>query len=506
MKRALFIFLMLMLFMACPCALAQQVVMEDSGAAMEFPDPWLVLSPATVRVYASVLSDAGMDAEAMAARYAQDGVVCEAWSEDFTQCLRLTLTTDERSQRIHDIERATDGERSTIKNLFENNRYEGQKSNVRYQSASWVTHSTMGRFLLTRYNVKENDEITARGLQYFTIRNGVNYVIDWSVTGRRLTNADLTWFRQGILENFIFTVQIDPPPLPVTLEASLPSETGNAALRLEGRTSANAGLSLTYMDGESAEEVLSVGSANSDGTFTLNFELPQAGVYTITLTAEKEGYTPASISGQLTYEPKLLPVNFTELPEGEVTGDMTPLSGVTVAGATLQLLTDKGVTTKRAGSTGTFSFELTTKEAGEYSYTLAVDKTGYDQRRIPVHFTRVITDQQQMQKIKDSAQRISYANLQKKSGQYLGTVMRLSGQVAEVTEGQGSWFIRLNIVKSAKGTWGSPVLISCGENPGIETGSNIVIYASVAEPFIEQDAEGADVTVPGFTFILWEQN
>lgn len=119
-----------------------------------------------------------------------------------------------------------------------------------------------------------------------------------------------------------------------------------------------------------------------------------------------------------------------------MTGDTTPLSGVTVAGATLQLLTDKGVTTKRAGSTGTFSFELTTKEAGEYSYTLAVDKTGYDQRRIPVHFTRVITDQQQMQKIKDSAQRISYANLQKKSGQYLGTVMRLSGQVAEVTEGQ----------------------------------------------------------------------
>ena len=49
------------------------------------------------------------------------------------------------------------------------------------------------------------------------------------------------------------------------------------------------------------------------------------------------------------------------------------------------------------------------------------------------------------------------------------------------------------------------MLISCAENPGIEAGSNIVIYASVAEPFIEQDAAGADVTVPGFTFILWEQ-
>ena len=49
------------------------------------------------------------------------------------------------------------------------------------------------------------------------------------------------------------------------------------------------------------------------------------------------------------------------------------------------------------------------------------------------------------------------------------------------------------------------MLITWADNPGIESGSNIVIYASVAEPFVEQDLEGQDVLVPGFTFILWEQ-
>ena len=230
MKRVWTAALLILLLSLCPAALAQQVVMEDAGVAMEFPDPWLVLSPATVRVYADLLADAGLDAAAMAERYKQDGVVCEAWSEDFTQSLRLCVTSDERSQRIHDIERATSSERSQLASLFENNRYEGQKSNVRYQSASWLTHSSMGRFLLLRYNVRESDEIVARGLQYFTIRNGVNYVIDWQVSGRSLTNADLTWFRQEILENFLFTVQIDPPPLPVTLEVALPTETGSADL------------------------------------------------------------------------------------------------------------------------------------------------------------------------------------------------------------------------------------------------------------------------------------
>src|SRR5699024_7006776 len=163
---------------------------------------------------------------------------------------------------------------SQLASLFENNRYEGQKSNVRYQSASWLTHSSMGRFLLLRYNVRENDEIVARGLQYFTIRNGVNYVIDWQVSGRSLTNADLTWFRQEILETFRFTVQIDPPPLPVTLEVALPTETGSADLTVSGTASANATLTLSGVCGEGEQTVLAQGEASSGGSFTLSFTLP----------------------------------------------------------------------------------------------------------------------------------------------------------------------------------------------------------------------------------------
>lgn len=506
MKRTLFCIALLLALCLCPAALAQQIVMEDSGVAMEFPDPWLVLSPSTVRMYGAILQDAGMDADGMARRYAQDGVVCEAWSPDGTECLRLSVTADERSLRLHDIERATDSERKSLKELFANNRYEAQKSNVRYQSASWTTHPSMGRFLLTRYTVKENDEVTGRGLQYFTIRNGANYTIDWYLTGRRLTNADLSWFRQNVLEKFFFTVQIDPPPLPVTLNTSLPVETGNAVLTLEGTASPNAGLTLSCTDGESEEQVLSVGAANADGSFTLNFELEAAGIYALTLTAEKEGYMPTALSGQLTYEPRLLPVNFDRLPDGEVTSDTTQLSGTTIAGATLQLLSDKGVTKKRVGSSGTFSFELTTKDAGEHSYTLVVTLDGYDQRRIPIQFTRVITEAQRIQQIKDSAERISYANLQKHSDQHLGAVMRLSGQVSAVTEGTGgAWFIRMNISRNSAGEWGSPVLISCTENPGIERGSSIVVYAAVAQPYLEQSESGEDVNTPGFTFILWEQ-
>lgn len=505
MKRVWTAALLILLLSLCPAALAQQVVMEDAGVAMEFPDPWLVLSPATVRVYADLLADAGLDAAAMAERYKQDGVVCEAWSEDFTQSLRLCVTSDERSQRIHDIERATSSERSQLASLFENNRYEGQKSNVRYQSASWLTHLSMGRFLLLRYNVRENDEIVARGLQYFTIRNGVNYVIDWQVSGRSLTNADLTWFRQEILENFLFTVQIDPPPLPVTLEVALPTETGSADLTVSGTASANATLTLSGVCGEGEQTVLAQGEASSGGSFTLSFTLPQEGEYFLTLRAEKEGYAPASASGQLTYEARLLPVNFTQLPTGDVTTDTTALSGTTLSGASIQLLSEKGLVTRRVGSSGAFSFELTSDTEGVHEYTLVVTLDGYDQRRIPITFTRVITDAQRMQAIKDSAVRLSYATLQTRSDEHAGEVMRLSGQVAEVTQGDGVWFVRMNITQDTRGNWSSPVLITCADNPGIESGSNIVIYASVAEPFVEQDLEGQDVLVPGFTFILWEQ-
>ena len=157
---------------------------------------------------------------------------------------------------------------------------------------------------------------------------------------------------------------------------------------------------LRHVEAGLAEQtVLAQGEASSGGSFTLSFTLPQEGEYFLTLRAEKEGYAPASASGQLTYEARLLPVNFTQLPTGDVTTDTTALSGTTLSGASIQLLSEKGLVTRRVGSSGAFSFELTSDTEGVHEYTLVVTLDGYDQRRIPITVTRVITDAQRMQAI-----------------------------------------------------------------------------------------------------------
>ena len=81
-----------------------------------------------------------------------------------------------------------------------------------------------------------------------------------------------------------------------------------------------------------------------------------------------------------------------------VTGDTTTIAGTTLAGVQLQLVTPFGVSKKRSGNDGAFSFELTTKDAGEYKYTLILDKSGYNQRRVPFTVTRIITDDQEQEK------------------------------------------------------------------------------------------------------------
>lgn len=82
----------------------------------------------------------------------------------------------------------------------------------------------------------------------------------------------------------------------MTLSAAIPAEVSDAHVELSGTTNSNAALYITLSDGDSAGEVVSVASADADGYFSIFFDLPAEGSYSITLTAEKDGYADAQHS------------------------------------------------------------------------------------------------------------------------------------------------------------------------------------------------------------------
>ena len=208
----------------------------------------------------------------------------------------------------------------------------------------------------------------------------------------------------------------DAPTPTVRLTAEIPQETTVADLVITGRATADATLVAQAPDAQGEMQLLSVGQAGSGGSFSLLVPLEEEGVYDITLTASVEGMLDASASGTVTYSAKTLPVTLGGIEDGgvhTVTTSKTVLSGQTLAGTQMQLVTPFGVSKKRADNDGKFSFELTTDSAREYHYTLILDKDGFNQRRYPFTLLRVMTDDQQKQEIRKSAEKISYRQLQR---------------------------------------------------------------------------------------------
>ena len=110
MKNILIIIISVLCATVCAppqaCA-AQQIELDSVHARLSFPDPWLVLTPASLPVYAGILREAGMDPIAMEARFAEDGIVAEGWSEDYKDSYRLLVSEDELSRLLFDIDRAS---------------------------------------------------------------------------------------------------------------------------------------------------------------------------------------------------------------------------------------------------------------------------------------------------------------------------------------------------------------------------------------------------------------
>lgn len=178
------------------------------------------------------------------------------------------------------------------------------------------------------------------------------------------------------------------------------------------------------------------------------------------------------------------------------------ITGTTLAGVQLQLVTPFGVSKKKSGNDGTFSFELTTDTAGDYNYTLILDKSGYNQRRVAFAITRVTTDEQEKDKIRQSAVKLSYKELQQDKAENRGKVMRLYGPVSEISSSGSIYYVRLQYNKNAKGKWYNDVVIICDADTGAKVGDMMTAVVTVDGVYDEQDASGNDVAVPRFNLLF----
>ena len=497
MKRFISLCLLALALTAALPACAQTVTMDEMHMAFDYPDDWLVLSPQLAMVYAPLLEEAGIDAAELSGTLEKQGVLSRAYNADFTQSLSVLIREDDAAFEIYDISAVTDEQRKTIRRRAENGSL-FETTGMKVQDIEWQRENGL-YWLYLHYTKSHGEQTVGRGIRYISIFNGNFVMIDWFKEKERFSNRDLSAFRDRISD--LTVEKVAAPVRAVRLTAEIPTETNTAAFEIVGQTTGGAALVAEAPDENGVMQTLSVGVAKDNGSFALLVELPKEGTYDVILTASKEGMLSLSAEGQILYSAKTLPVSGIA-EKMTTTSDETVLKGETLAGVQIQLVTPFGLSKKRAGNDGSFKFELTTKDAGDYDYTLILDKSGFDQRRIHFTITREMTKTQEQDRIKESAEAISYKNLQKDLPENRGKTMTIRGPVAEISSGGGTYYVRMHYNKDAKGNWYNPVVIVAKEDMNVKVGEMMTAVVTVSGVYEEQNSMGETVIIPKLDLVF----
>lgn len=493
------VFICLLAFLAPALAGAQTITMDEGHVSFDYPESMLVVSPQLCGVYAPLLEEAGIDPDVLAEEMRAQGVLTRAYAADFHSSMSVIVKEDDLSREIFDIAHITDSQRGTLRRRAEGDRL-WETTGLRTQDCEWQKEN--GEYwLYVHYSVTSADEMQGRGLRYITVKNGMYMMLDWQRDGKqRFTGRDLNTFR-GRLSALTLTEQLDRPVQAVKLEAQIPEETTTNLVTITGTATPGASVTAEQVDALGGKKLIMETIASGSGRFSLEAGLEEEGVTEIMLTASKEGMNDAVMTGSIAYSTKTLPVSGVE-EAMVVSTDMTVLSGSTLAGVQIQLVTPFGLAKKRAGNDGSFSFELTTEEEGTYAYTLILDKKGYDQRRVPFTITREMTNDQEKERIRETAVKISYKTLQKDLEENRGAVMRLYGPVSEISESGSTQYVRMKYSKDQKNGWTNDVVIVASHDLGIKEGDMLTAVVKVDGVYHEQDASGAETIVPRFELLF----
>ena len=488
MRRAL---IALLLLLVISPARAQRILMPEGYVAFDYPDSCTVLSPQRCHIMAPLLEQRGIDAELLAEEMLREGVLSRAITETGEEAYSVIARADERSRELFDMAEASNADRKRLRAQMEANDL-WERTGLRAQDVAWQIED--GRYwLFCHYTVMDASTVLARGLRYTTIYNGLTIALDWRVTGRRFGNRDLTAFR-GMLGDLSFLEALDPPMRSVKLAATLPTEALRPEGEIEGTATPGATLRLTLRDAQ-GEEVMPEEIADGKGNFRLVYALPREGAWRYTIEASAEGMESTTLEGTLQYSESTLPVSGID-EQIHSTSDTFLLTGKTLPGAALQLVSPYGLTKKRTANDGSFSFELTTREVGTYAYTLLIDAKGYKQRRLPFEVVREQTSEQQREAVREKAVRIAYRNLARDLEENRGAILYLTGYVKQASEAETVFYARMYYTKDALGNWSNPVILVSDTPIGAKEGDLLTCAATAEGVDIEQDASGEDVAVP----------
>ena len=495
MRKAIpFLILLAALLLLPAAALAQTYSFADIHASVEVDESdWdVVLTPYNLNTNSAWLAENSLDFDAEANSFEAEGILLKAVDTKNSRTLIITAVEDVDSKMYFDLNNQDEDMRKEFR-LGHRSGASYRILGYNYSSAAWKNYGgTTLRFLQTKYTLNQEGESSA-GYQRRTIRNGYTITLDMWVTGRSARESDDTALEK-VMKTFKFTEVLPMPPLPVklTFSSEPPTETSSDTVTLKGTTARKAEVTATVISLGASGSQTYTDTASSSGAFSIKITLPAQGVYSVTVSSQKEGELPNQRIFSLTYQKGLLPVNLTATP-GSVLSDETVISGTTISGAKTQLSVSGPVTVNKSTTSSSFNFKIDTSAEGTYTFVLAVTKKDMNERSFTYTATRSYSEGEKLDKIRSSAKNISYANLAKASNE--GKYVYVTGYLLDVETSINEWVAQLATSRSGE-NYKNIVYLICTEEPTFETGAKVTVYGTATGTYSKLIEGGTIETYP----------
>ncbi len=514
--RKLFACFCLLAFLLGCCAAASaadsttEYGLDSIYGKLSLSNKYTVLTVKNLPEHAEFLSGRGTTVDAAQADWAARGVVLQAWTTEADACLEIRLNQDEDAALYFDTDQQTASSRSAYRAAhLKGTTYANMGYSIK--SAEWKKQTKGGRFLRIKYK-RTVDGNTYWGYAAKTIRNGWTLVLDYQVYGRGLKSKDETSLNKAV--NTVSFTEIHPlsgSAVGVLEFTSIPpEETNTGAFTVEGTCTPEAHIIGVIMKYNSATPTRIEADATKAGKFKLKVQLPQEGIWLMTLNVEVNGSIIAEeVFNTTTYQTTLLPVNLESKIPDQFETDEFVLTGTTSKGVSVQCLVVGGAKnfekTVRTNGTGKFTFKIPTSTQSEYSITLVFQKKNYETRRFSWTANRTLSEMDIQIQYKQEAIKPAYSTLVKNLAAYTGRVMGYKVYIKEIQKVGEEWLVYCALTKTTKGTLKNIIVVTTNEEPGLSIGSEQKMYGTCVGSYDIQSEEDT-VSYPCFDLLFWDSN
>lgn len=508
--RKRFVLLLSLLLVLPVYSLAQQsnaFTFSDLYATLTLPEGVYdtILTPENLEANSDFLQFKGTTVDETKARFQQDGILLKGYDSKSGRVLTLSAQKDIEAEQYFNINEHTPETRASYRRMHAvSDKY--KILGYTYNSIEWKNFRNVGRWLMLKYDFRENGEVTGRGYQRRTVHNGYTITLDMFVPGgKQLKGGDNTALNK-VFDGFAFTQSLPLPELPVLFneKVTAPMETSEPTFTMTGKTLGNARLVAVVGSYATAQTQVVETTAKKNGDYSLTITLPAEDLYFLTLTVQAEGALPLEKQYAITYRKGLMSVSMSSVPPEELTDDSYRIAGTAEKGAQVQLHVNNISATKKVGANGTFSFNADTSKEGDYEFRLVFSKKGYENRIFTYKGSRTLTEDERLSRIKDAASSPEYAKLKKNIDRYDGDMLTYEGTLISSEEKAGEWVMTLAL-KQTGDTYSNYLILSSENDPGYALNTTVRVYGVLVGTNTLMNEEKQEMEVPKLQVKLLEE-